>query len=82
MENQNQDTPKLRQAVIRRTVEFILAGFALVAALAWNEAIQALFKTIFGDVGSLMAKFGYAIVVTAIVTVISIRLSRWGGDQN
>lgn len=74
----NDEQPRLRQEVMRRTVELILAGFALVAALAWNDAIQTLFASIFGAQGSLVAKFGYAILITAIVTVISIRLSRWG----
>ena len=77
---QDQERPKLPRTVVVRTVELVLAGFALVAALAWNEAIQELFKTIFGDAGTLTAKFAYAILVTIIVTVISIRLSRWGGE--
>ncbi len=81
MESSNQDKPRLQREVMRRTVELILAGFALVAALAWNDAIQTLFNQVFGSAGSLIAKFGYAILVTIIITLVSIRLSRWGGES-
>ena len=81
MDGSNEEKPKLRRAVLERTVTLMLGGFALVAALAWNDAIQTLFNYIFGSAGSLIAKFGYAIIVTIIVTIISIRLSRWGREK-
>mgnify|MGYP001588255299 CR=1 FL=1 len=60
----------------------MLAGFGFVAALAWNDAIQSLFSEIFGPSrGSLYAKFGYAILITAIVTVVSLRLGRDVGSK-
>jgi hypothetical protein len=52
------------------------AAFGLVAALAWNEAIQGLFTVIFGEAGNLYAKFFYAILVTVIVVYATIRLGR------
>jgi Family of unknown function (DUF5654) len=33
------------------------APFGLVAALAWNTAIQALFDAVFPEAGDLLAKF-------------------------
>lgn len=72
-----EDKPKLPQAVFAKAITFILAGFGFVAALAWNDAIQSLFNEIFGTArSSLYAKFGYAILITAIVTVVSLRLGR------
>ena len=62
--------------VLRKTLELLTAGFALVAALAWNDAIQTLFTRIFGSEKTLPAKFMYALAVTAIVVAVGIRLSR------
>jgi hypothetical protein len=52
------------------------AAFGLVAALAWNTAIQELFTRIFGNSGDLAAKFLYAVIVTVIVVFVTIRLGR------
>ena len=77
MENNEKQKPKITSAVKERTVTLILAGFGLVAALAWNDAIQALFKEIFGEApSSVVAKFGYALIITAIVTIVSLRLGK------
>ena len=44
-------------------------GFGLVAALAWNDAIQALFKLIPIEGTEVGAKFLYAIIVTVIIVI-------------
>lgn len=62
--------------VLDKVVQLMTAAFGLVAALAWNSAIQELFTLIFGDAGNLAAKFFYAVVVTAIVVFVTIRLGR------
>jgi len=67
----------LRRRWGERTLTFVLAGFGFVAALAWNDAIQALVRIIFGDQPeSILAKFFYAALITVAATVVSIRLSR------
>lgn len=54
------------------------AGFGLVAALAWNSAIQDLFAkvNVFGSPDGLVVKFLYAGAVTVIVVVVTIGISR------
>lgn len=77
-----EEKPKLREAVVEKSIGYLLAGFGFVAALAWNEAIQSLFTEIFGPSrGSLIAKFGYAVLITLIVTIVSIRLGRDAGTK-
>ncbi len=39
--------------VLDKMVQLVTAAFGLVAALAWNEAIQGLFTLIFGEAGDL-----------------------------
>lgn len=68
----------LEQVAKERLATLILGGFGLVAALAWNEAIQSLFSEIFGsDRQSLFAKFLYAFIVTFSVVLISFWISRF-----
>lgn len=62
--------------VLDKIVQLMTAAFGLVAALAWNEAIQELFTTVFGEAGGLYAKFFYAILITVIVVLVTIRLGR------
>lgn len=55
----------------------VIGGFSLVAALAWNDAIQALFKSIFGEFNQLWAKFIYALLVTLMAAIIVAKLERY-----
>lgn len=57
-------------------IQLMTAAFGLVAALAWNTAIQSLFDAILGTGGGLAGQFVYAILVTIIVVFVTIRLGR------
>jgi len=65
-----------RKAAKEKMVTLILAGFGLVAALAWNDAIQSLFKAFFPQNQELIGKFIYAVIVTLIVVIISLQLQK------
>ena len=78
----NGEKPKLPRAVFDKALTLMLAGFGFVAALAWNDAIQSLFVQIFGTArGGLIAKFGYALLITVVVTIVSLRLGRDVGPR-
>ena len=49
--------------VIEKLAALITAAFGLVAAIAWNTAIQEIFKYFFGEQSSIPAMLGYAIFV-------------------
>jgi hypothetical protein len=66
----------MSREVLTTTLQLATTAFGLVAALAWNDAIQTLFATVFGEAGDLAAKFLYALLVTAIVVLITIRLGK------
>lgn len=61
--------------VIDKLAALITAAFGLVAALAWNTAIQAIFVEIFGTQSSIPAMLGYA----GFVTVIAVFFTVWIG---
>ncbi len=54
----------------------ILGGFGLVAALAWNDAIQSFFNAFFPKTSGLVGKFIYAAIITIIVVIVSSQLRR------
>ncbi|MBP9869772.1 hypothetical protein KBC59_04420 [Patescibacteria group bacterium] len=62
--------------VVQKILELMTAAFSLVAALAWNDAIQSLFLKIFGPQSNVTAKFIYAVFITGIVVWVGFRLSR------
>src|SRR5215210_7176800 len=68
---------KLTAEVLDKFAELITVALGLVAALAWNEAIQQLFSELLGEAGgALAAKFVYAVIVTLIVIFATISVSR------
>jgi len=66
----------LKLEILEKLSTLVVAGFGLVAALAWNEAIQKLFKSIFGEASSLGAMLGYAVLVTVVVVLVTYYLGK------
>lgn len=63
---------------ISKITTLLTAGFGLVAALAWNDAIQGLFKLIPFKNTEVGAKFAYAIFITIIIVLIVFYANRIG----
>jgi multisubunit Na+/H+ antiporter MnhG subunit len=66
----------LRQDVIKALAALITAAFGLVAALAWNTAIQEIFRVIFGDQSGVLPMLIYAVVVTIIAVIATLAIGR------
>lgn len=52
------------------------SALGLVAALAWNDAVQAVFKEYFPAGGGITAKFAYAIILTIVIVSVTINLTK------
>jgi len=79
--SQSDETKKHRlrnevKEIKKQMLTLLIGGLGLVAALAWNDAVRSLFTKLFPQNEALAYKFGYAILVTAIVVFLSIRLRR------
>ena len=62
--------------VLDKFAQLITIALGLVAALAWNTAIQNLFDKVFGKAGvELAGQFLYAALIT-IVIIATIAVSR------
>ena len=48
----------------------------MVAALAWNGAIRAIFAKVFGDADTIVAMLIYTIVVTVVAVIGTIVVGR------
>ncbi|HWS81631.1 MAG TPA: DUF5654 family protein [Rubrobacter sp.] len=69
--------------VLDRFSELVTTALGLVAALAWNTAIQNLFDTVFGGSGSKLAgQFLYATLITLVVIFAAIAVSRAQKERN
>jgi len=67
---------KVRIELVEKMSALITAAFGLVAALAWNSAIQNVFKQFFGESQSLTAQLTYAITVTVIAVYLTFLIGR------
>lgn len=77
------ETPKERsfhKELLKQLVTLSTSGFGLVAALAWNEAIQTFVNDyvnrFFPDQSSFVSKLIYAVIITAFAVLITYQLSR------
>ena len=67
---------EVRKQVRERIAALLTAAFGLVAALAWNGAIRAIFAKVFGDPDTVVAMLIYAIVVTVVAVIVTIVIAR------
>ena len=62
--------------LLQTMITLATASLGLVAALAWNEAIRATIRKVFGEGDSLPALYTYAVFATAIAVVVVVMLTR------
>lgn len=67
---------KVRIELVEKMSALITAAFGLVAALAWNSAIQNLFNQFFGENQTVSAQITYAVIVTVIAVYVTFVMGR------
>lgn len=69
-----------RYELLEQMLTLSTSGFGLVAALAWNEAIQTFVKEyiqrFYPDQFGIFSKFIYALIITLFAVLITYQLSR------
>ena len=66
----------MKTEVIEKLAGLMTAAFGLIAALAWNSAIQEIFKRYFGPGNTIIALLVYAVIVTRIAVFAAIYIGR------
>lgn len=61
---------------LQKIIDLVTAAFGLVAALAWNSAIQQFIDTYYKAGSDLSGKFVYAIIITGFAVLITTSLAR------
>ena len=64
------------RVILQTMITLAAASLGLVAALAWNEAIKALIKSVLGEGDSLVGLFTYAVLATLVAIVVLLILGR------
>ena len=64
------------RVLLQTMITLAAASLGLVAALAWNEAIKALIRSVLGEDDSLVGLFTYAILATLVAIVVLLILGR------
>ena len=73
----DEDKPApLKQEVLDKIAALVTAAFGLVAALAWNDAIKAVFKEIFGKSDAIAPMLVYAVIITVIAVILTLTVAR------
>lgn len=83
---ESQKEKSFHRELLEQLITLSSTGFGLVAALAWNEAIQTLVKDYiqryFPSQYGIISKFIYALIITLFAVLITYQLSRlathWG----
>jgi uncharacterized membrane protein YidH (DUF202 family) len=85
MENQEEQKPKkkiskrvtgLTREVSAQILNLATSSLGLVAALAWNDAVQAIFKEYFPTSSGVIAKIVYALVISTLIVIITLNLTK------
>ena len=76
MADKKEEKITLKTEVLDKMAALVTAAFGLVAALAWNDAIKAIFKEIFGDHNAIGPMLIYASMVTIIAVIMIIIVAR------
>ena len=67
---------KMRTEIIKTTATLITTAFALIAGLAWNEAIKAVIAQFLKSSDAVIGLLIYAIIVTILAVVVTLFLGK------
>lgn len=66
----------MKQEVIQKLNTLVAAAFGLVAALAWNDTIKAIFAKVFKEPNTIPAMLVYATIVTVIAVTATMHIGK------
>lgn len=73
----HRDRQSLPVEILEKMGQLVTTGFGIVAALAWNDFIQSLFRRFFHRPGdNLWAMFGYAVLITVVIVLVTFQIGR------
>lgn len=70
------DQNNLRSEFLKTMTQLATAGFGLVAALSWNDAIKDLINRFISPGSNLVSKLIYALIVTFLAVMVTYYLGK------
>ena len=81
VEKTKEEIRKYQLAIVKQMLQLATAGFGLVAALAWNQLIQAFIeeyiKPRVGVGSGIISLAIYALIITALAVLVTLQLSKF-----
>lgn len=71
-----EEARETRRQFFGQALELLAAAFALIAALAWNDAVRSLIDQYFPHGTGVYSRFMYAIGVTLLAVLVTTRLKK------
>jgi len=62
----------MKKEIVEKLSVLVITAFGLVAALAWNSAIQGIFDKVYKAGNGIFAMLAYAIIVTIIAVIATV----------
>jgi len=70
----------LKKELLKQMITLSTAGFGVVAALAWNDAIQSFVREYidkyFSAGSGILSRFIYAVIITVIAVLVTYELTK------
>ncbi len=76
MANSKNEAKEMRKQIVEKVGTLIISAFGLIAALAWNSAIQSAVSQFLHAGSALEGLIVYALIVTIMAVLVTIYLSR------
>ena len=76
MENDETNSTSMTKEILDKMAALITAAFGLVADLAWNDAIKAIFSQVFGPSNTVGPMLVCALIVTVLAVILTIVVTR------
>jgi len=76
MAEDEEKPPTIKVEILDKIAALVTAAFGLVAALAWNDAMKAIFREAFGTADQVGPMVIYAVIVTIIAVILTIVVAR------
>ncbi len=77
---------EFRLELVKQMITLSSAGFGVVAALAWNDAIQSFVKEYidkyFSAGSGIISRFIYAVIITMIAVLVTYELTKMIKDKS
>lgn len=61
---------------IQKIILLVIASLGFISALAWDQALKAIFAQIFGGIESIGEKLLYSVLITVAAALVSIVLAK------